>query len=96
MKSVAVLNLVLLAIAGCAAQGGVHAPTPRTASAVAGASTSTATPDTTFAPAQQPNLGPRLILPATGGTPVFAIPLGGDIYLPVTGGVPVIGMALTP
>jgi hypothetical protein len=96
MKAVAALTLVALAITGCAAQGGVRIPTPGADSAAAGASTSTAIPDTTLAPTQQPNLGPRLILPASGGTPVFAIPLGGDIYLPVTGGVPVIGIALTP
>lgn len=34
---------------------------------------------------------PTLVLPATGGSPVLAIPLGGASYLPVTGGQPITG-----
>jgi hypothetical protein len=40
--------------------------------------------------------GPRLVLPATGGPPVLAIPLGGGIYLPVTGGIPTPGTPISP
>jgi hypothetical protein len=31
---------------------------------------------------------PRLVIPATGGPPVMAIPLGGGLYQPVTGDAP--------
>ena len=37
---------------------------------------------------------PRLVLPATGGAPVMAIPLGGKVYLPVKGGKPITGTAI--
>jgi hypothetical protein len=40
--------------------------------------------------------GPRLVVPATGGPPVMAIPLGGGLYLPVTGGPPVPGTPVGP
>jgi len=36
------------------------------------------------------NAGPTLVIPATGGPPVIAIPAGG-IYVPVTGGAPITG-----
>jgi hypothetical protein len=42
------------------------------------------------------NIGPRLIMPVTGGVPVMAIPLGGNIYQPLTGDLPVMGTPLTP
>src|SRR5262245_7811942 len=42
------------------------------------------------------NIGPRFIIPATGGLPVLALPLGGDIYQPVTGGAPIIGIPTGP
>ena len=40
-------------------------------------------------PAPGPDMhstGPTLMIPATGGAPVMAIPLGGNVFLPVTGG----------
>lgn len=46
------------------------------------------------APAQ--DLGPRLVIPATGGPPVVGIPLGGNLYAPVTGGPPVVGLPVGP
>jgi hypothetical protein len=46
--------------------------------------------------APSPETGPRLVLPATGGAPVMAIPLGGGVYLPVTGEPPVVATPLTP
>jgi hypothetical protein len=45
---------------------------------------------------QDQNIGPRLIIPVTGGFPVMGIPLGGNIYQPVTGGLPVVGTPITP
>jgi hypothetical protein len=45
---------------------------------------------------QDQNIGPRLIIPVTGGVPVMGIPLGGNIYQPVTGGLPVMGTPITP
>ncbi len=51
----------------------------------------------TMSPApQQQDMGPRLVVPATGGPPVFAIPVGGDLYQPVTGGPPVVGIPTGP
>jgi hypothetical protein len=41
---------------------------------------------------QQPQLGPRMIMPATGGAPILSTPIGGNLYLPVTGGPPVVGL----
>ena len=40
--------------------------------------------------------GPALVLPASGGAPLMAIPLGANVYLPVTGGPPVTGIPITP
>ena len=45
------------------------------------------------APPPEP-IGPRMILPVTGGAPVLGIPLGGGVYLPVTGEAPVFGIPL--
>ena len=42
------------------------------------------------------NNSARLIVPATGGAPVMAIPIGGNLYLPVTGGAPIPGIPVTP
>jgi hypothetical protein len=42
------------------------------------------------------DMSPRLVMPATGGPPVLAIPLGGGIYLPVTGGAPTPGIPVSP
>jgi hypothetical protein len=37
------------------------------------------------------DMGPRLVVPATGGPPVMATPVGGGMYVPVTGGPPIPG-----
>jgi|GEM_PF-6868765 hypothetical protein len=42
------------------------------------------------------DMSPRLVIPATGGPPVVAIPLGGNLYLPVTGGAPTPGIRVSP
>lgn len=44
----------------------------------------------TSAPAQQ-SMGPRMVIPVTGGPPVMAIPLGSGTYQPITGGAPIVG-----
>ena len=94
MKASWVLIPALLATAGCASVGGDPGNQQSDSSFSAPAS-----PDATpvaSPPAPQENMGPRLVQPATGGTPGMAIPLGGDLYLPLTGGPPVIGIPLTP
>jgi hypothetical protein len=45
---------------------------------------------------QDQSIGPRVLMPVTGGAPVIGIPLGGDLFLPVTGGAPVTGIPLSP
>jgi hypothetical protein len=54
------------------------------------------TASTIFPPSQEQSMGPRIVLPATGGPPVVGIPLGGNIYMPVTGGDPIIGIPTSP
>jgi hypothetical protein len=90
-----ILTILAIATAGCATLGTVPA------APVSGGSTVAATgidfaPATSAPPFPNQNIGPRIIMPVTGGAPVFGIPLGGDMYLPVTGGAPVIGMPITP
>jgi len=74
-----------VAIAGCAnvgmAPGNQQAASPQF--------------ETTSSPSA-PTGVPRLVIPATGGAPVMAIPLGGDIYLPITGEPPVPGIPVSP
>lgn len=46
------------------------------------------------APASAPaghSTGPQMVVPATGGPPVLAIPVGAGVYQPVTGGAPTPG-----
>ena len=42
------------------------------------------------------NSSPGLVIPATGGAPLLAIPVGGNQYLPVTGGPPITGIPTGP
>jgi hypothetical protein len=90
-----ILMILVIATAGCATLG--TAPGARVSSGSTVAATGI-----DFAPATSPspfpdqNIGPRIIMPVTGGAPVIGIPLGGDMYLPVTGGAPVMGMPTTP
>lgn len=56
----------------------------------------TITPPPTASPFPDQNMGPQIIIPATGGAPVIGIPLGGNIFQPVTGGAPVIGIPTSP
>jgi hypothetical protein len=91
----ALILMILVPIAGCATLGS----TPGTQ--VASGSRAAATgidfaPAPSAPPFSDQNMGPRLIMPVTGGAPVFGIPFGGNMYLPVTGGTPVVGMPLTP
>ena len=87
MKTLGVLALVLFTATGCPTLGTTqsNASSP---SFFASPVQQTVTP---FA-SQQPQLGPRMIMPATGGAPILSTPIGGNLYLPVTGGPPVVGV----
>jgi hypothetical protein len=90
-----ILMILVVSTAGCATLGAAPgAP-------VSGGTTVAAPgidfpPPTSASPFPDQNIGPRIIMPVTGGAPVIGIPLGGDLYQPVTGGAPVVGMPLTP
>jgi hypothetical protein len=56
----------------------------------------TSGPATIVSPLQDQDMGPRTIIPTTGGAPVIGIPLGGNFFLPVTGGEPLIGIPTSP
>lgn len=94
MKALVVLALVLSSITGCATLG-TATDGQNSGSSVTAATSSVSEPVAPF-PAQQPSLGPQVILPVTGGAPIFGIPLGGNLYLPVTGGPPEFGTPLAP
>jgi len=49
-----------------------------------------------FPPPKQPNNGPQLVVPATGGARIIGIPVGGNLFIPATGGPPVIGISTDP
>ena len=93
MKSL--ILTILVSIAGCATLGTAPGTPVNSSSTVAGASADFS-PAPSASPLPDQNIGPRIIMPVTGGAPVLGIPLGGDMYLPVTGGTPVVGMPLTP
>ncbi len=98
MKTLLLLILVLSA-AGCATLGTVPGTNGTGDSGAGDASSSAAaTMDPPFQDQafQNQNIGPRTVLPATGGAPVLGIPLGGDIFLPVTGGAPIVGIPTGP
>jgi hypothetical protein len=90
-----ILMILVVSIAGCATLGTVPGAQVGTGSTVAAAGIDFS-PATNAPPFPDQNIGPRIIMPVTGGAPVIGIPLGGNIFLPVTGGAPVIGMPLTP
>lgn len=93
MKSFILMSLV--SIAGCAALG--SAPATHVNSASSPATASADVPPAPSAPTlPEQNMGPRLIIPVTGGAPILGIPFGGNMYLPITGGAPVMGMPLSP
>src|SRR5262252_5786631 len=97
MRTIPILVLLLSATAGCATIGAV--PTDQGSAPSWPDATSspplfpTQAPDTTTPP---PDMMPRLILPAGGGSPVIGIPLGGGIYQPANGDPVTIGIPLTP
>jgi hypothetical protein len=90
MKSVWGLILFLSVAAGCATTGAVSSNQPSHGSWTEAPSSSAAFPS------QDLNTGPRLILPASGGPPVMALPLGSGVYLPLTADPPVVGIPLAP
>lgn len=94
MKALAALALVV-ALNGCATVGSSSAGAPGGVS-TAGESASPVPDSLSPFPAQQPNLGPQLVIPMTGGAPVMGIPVGGNLFIPVTGGAPVPSMPLFP
>ena len=91
----ALILMILVSIAGCAALGSTPG-TPVASGSPAAATGIDFAPAPSAPPFPDQNIGPRIIMPVTGGAPVIGIPLGGDMYLPVTGGTPVVGMPLTP
>jgi hypothetical protein len=93
MKTLTLLTLVF-STAGCATLGAVPG-TQGNHESVAEEATASA-PTTIASPFQDQDIGPRIIIPVTGGAPVIGIPLGGNIFLPVTGGAPVIGIPTSP
>ena len=94
MKALIPMILVITA-AGCATLGTVPGSQGSSEYTVEAAATDSA-PAAIAPPFQDQNMGPRIIIPATGGAPIIGIPLGGNIYLSVTGGTPVIGIPTTP
>jgi hypothetical protein len=81
-----VLPLLPVFMTGCAVLGGALPADPFPAP-----------PGIEFpAPAVMPDNAARLVLPASGGSPVLGLSLGGALYLPATGGPPVVGIPLTP
>jgi hypothetical protein len=95
MKSLTSLILVVFAATGCATLGPNQGVAGSTGSAGGDAASSSPAPTSVFSPQDQ-NLGPRLVIPATGGPPVIGIPVGGGLFLPVTGGPPIVGIPTGP
>jgi hypothetical protein len=100
MKALIPIILVITA-AGCATPGTIPGAQGSGGYTVVAAATESAAatdsaPATIAPPFQDQNLGPRIIIPTTGGAPILGIPLGGNIYLPLTGGAPVIGIPIAP
>jgi len=93
MKTLILMTLVV-ATAGCAMLG--TAPGAQVSSGSTEATAIDFAPATTAPPFPDQNMGPRIIIPVTGGAPVIGIPLGGNMYLPVTGGPPVIAIPTSP
>ena len=90
-----VLLLLAISTSSCATLGSAQGPQAVGAAPVADdAPDSVSAPIDSSFPAQ--NIGPRLIIPVTGGAPVMGIPLGGNMFLPVTGGAPVTGIDTSP
>ena len=90
-----ILMILVVSTAGCATLS--TAPGAPASSGATVAPAGINFPAATSAPPfPDQNIGPRIIMPVTGGAPVIGIPLGGDMYLPVTGGAPVMGMPTTP
>jgi len=94
MKTI-ILMFLVVSIAGCATLGTTPGTPVSSGSPVAATGIDFA-PAPNAPPFPDQNIGPRIIMPVTGGVPVLGISLGGNMYLPVTGGAPVIGMPLTP
>lgn len=94
MKTV-ILLILAIAATGCATLGTAPGVPVGDSSTVAATGIDFA-PATSTPPFPDQNIGPRIIMPVTGGAPVLGIPLGGDMYIPVTGGAPVIGVPITP
>jgi len=94
MKTLSLLVLAL-STAGCATLGAFPETQATSGSTVEAVATAPDLP--AFPPSsQEQDIGPQIILPATGGAPIIGVSLGGNIYLPVTGGAPVIGIATSP
>jgi hypothetical protein len=91
----ATLLIFAIATSGCATLGSVQGTQAVDTSRAAVTATDSGLASFNSS-SQDQNIGPRIVIPATGGAPVIGIPLGGDMFLPVTGGAPVIGIPTTP
>jgi hypothetical protein len=95
MKTLIPLILLLAATTGCATQGFAVREQGSGGSSFE-PTASAASPAAIAPPLPDQNIGPRLVIPATGGVPVIGIPVGGDLYIPVTGGAPITGIPIGP
>ena len=96
MKTIGVLIVALFTLTGCATTDMLQSGESSGGAVMSSLAPSPAdTPDISF-PSQSSNIGPSLVIPATGGAPVVGLPLGPDLYLPVTGGPPIVGISTTP
>jgi hypothetical protein len=95
MKTFIPLILLLSATTGCATQG-FAVPEQGSNGSSFEWTASADSPATISSPPPAQSIGPRLVIPVTGGAPVIGIPVGGDLYLPVTGGAPITGIPIGP
>ena len=87
-------SILVLSATGCITLSGIPSSQRSTGASL---DSPAATPSAPTPPiSQTQSIGPRLVIPATGGAPVMGIHLGGSLYLPVTGGPPVVGMPIAP
>lgn len=89
------LIMALSAFSGCATMGAVPSG-QRSDSSSFNAPSSPFPAPSLFPSSSETSTGPRLILPASGGPPVMAIPLGGNVYLPLNADPVTTGIPLSP
>jgi hypothetical protein len=95
MKAAIPMMLAIVALTGCATLGSTQGGSAIVASGDVNAEPTSPAASNPFPP-QDTDIGPRLIIPLTGGPPVIGIPLGGDLFLPLTVGPPLPGIPTSP